>query len=97
MSLEEAGGKLYISRACNTCHSIDGSVGVAPSFKGIFGNTENLSDGSSLIVDENYIRNSILNPQAQVVAGYAPVMPTYQNVLSDRQIDALIAYIKSMK
>jgi len=97
MSLEEAGGKLYISKACNTCHSIDGSVGVAPSFKGIFGKTENLSDGSSLPIDENYLRKSILNPQAQVVAGYAPVMPTYQNVLSDRQIDALIAYIKSLK
>ena len=97
MSLEEAGGKLYISKACNTCHSIDGSVGVAPSFKGIFGKTENLSDGSSLTVEENYLRKSILNPQAQVVAGFAPVMPTYQNVLSDRQIDALIAYIKSLK
>jgi len=97
MSLEEAGGKLYISKACNTCHSIDGSVGVAPSFKGIFGKTENLSDGSSLPIDENYLRKSILNPQAQVVAGFAPVMPTYQNVLSDRQIDALIAYIKSLK
>jgi cytochrome c oxidase subunit II len=97
MSLEEAGGKLYISKACNTCHSIDGSVGVAPSFKRIFGKTENLSDGSSLTIEENYLRKSILNPQAQVVAGFAPVMPTYQNVLSDRQIDALIAYIKSLK
>jgi len=97
MSLEEAGGKLYISKACNTCHSVDGSVGVAPSFKGIFGKTENLSDGNSLPIDENYLRKSILNPQAQVVAGFAPVMPTYQNVLSDRQIDALIAYIKSLK
>jgi len=97
MSLEEAGGKLYISKACNTCHSVDGSVGVAPSFKGVFGKTENLSDGSSLPIDENYLRKSILNPQAQVVAGFAPVMPTYQNVLSDRQIDALIAYIKSLK
>ena len=97
MSLEEAGANLYKSRACNTCHSIDGGVGVAPSFRGIFGSTENLADGSSLTVDENYLRKSILNPQAQIVAGYAPVMPTYQNVLSDRQIDALIAYIKSLK
>lgn len=97
MSLEEAGANLYKSRACNTCHSTDGSVGVAPSFKGIFGNIENLADGSSLTVDENYLRKSILNPQAQVVAGFAPVMPTYQNVLNDRQIDALIAYIKSLK
>jgi cytochrome c oxidase subunit II len=97
MSLEDAGAKLYTSRACNTCHSIDGSVGVAPSFKGVFGKTENFTDGSSLTVDENYLRKSILNPQAQIVLGHAPVMPTYQNVLTDRQIDALIAYIKSLK
>jgi cytochrome c oxidase subunit 2 len=97
MSLDEAGSKLYISKACNTCHSIDGSIGVAPSFKGIYGKTESFTDGSTLTVDENYLRKSILNPQAQIVAGYAPVMPTYQNVLSDRQIDALIAYIKSLK
>jgi len=97
MSLEEAGAKLYASKACNTCHSLDGNTGVAPSFKGIFGNTERFMDGSNVTVDENYLRKSILNPQAQIVLGFQPVMPTYQNVLSDRQIDALIAYIKSLK
>ncbi len=97
MSLEEAGAKLYQSKACVTCHTVDGRPGVAPSFKGRFGSQEKMADGTTVTVDENYIRESILNPQAKVVAGYQPVMPTYQNVLTDRQIDALIAYIKSIQ
>jgi cytochrome c oxidase subunit 2 len=97
LSLEEAGKELYKSKACATCHSIDGTPGVAPSFLGRFGKRETLSDGSQVLVDENYIRESILNPQAKVVQGFQPVMPTFQGVLKDRQIDALIAYIKSLK
>ena len=97
VSLEEAGKELYRSKACVTCHSVDGTPGVAPSFLGRFGKKEKLSDGSEVLVDENYIRESILNPQAKVVQGFQPVMPTFQGVLKDRQIDALIAYIKSLK
>lgn len=97
MSLEEAGAQLYSSKACITCHSVDGRPGVAPSFKGRFGSQQSMTDGSTILVDENYLRESILNPQAKVVAGFQPVMPTYQNVLKDRQIDALIAYIKSLQ
>jgi len=97
VSLEEAGAELYQTKACITCHSIDGKPGVAPSFLGLFGSTEKLADGSEILVDENYIRESILNPQAKVTLGYQPVMPTYQGVLKDRQIDALIAYLKSLK
>jgi cytochrome c oxidase subunit 2 len=97
MSLEEAGAKLYQSKACVTCHSIDGRPGVAPSFKSKFGKMENLANGETVLVDENYIRESILHPQAKIVAGFQPVMPTFQNVLTDRQIDALIAYIKSLQ
>jgi len=97
MSLEEAGEMLYTSKACATCHSIDGSPGVAPSFLGKFGSMERLVDGSDQLVDENYIRESILNPQSKVVLGYQPVMPTYQGVITDRQIDALIAYMKTLK
>ncbi len=97
MSLTEAGAQFYNSKACATCHSIDGTAGVAPSFLNRFGSMEKLSDGKEVMVDENYIRKSILNPQAEVVLGYQPVMPTYQGVLKDRQIDALIAYIKSLQ
>ena len=97
VSLEEAGAELYQTKACITCHSIDGKPGVAPSFLGLFGSREKLTDGSDILVDENYIRESILNPQAKVTLGYQPVMPTFQGVLKDRQIDALITYIKSLK
>jgi len=97
MSLEEAGAKLYVSKACVTCHSVDGVPGVAPSFKGRYGEQQRMADGGMVLLDENYLRESILNPQARVVEGYQPVMPTYQGVLKDRQIDALIAYIKSLQ
>jgi len=97
MALNEIGAKLYQSKACFTCHSVDGTISVGPSFKGVFGKTERLSDGSQNTVDENYIRESILNPQAKIVQGFQPVMPTYQGTLKDKEIDALIAYIKSLK
>jgi cytochrome c oxidase subunit 2 len=56
-----------------------------------------LAGGRQVTIDENYLRESILNPQASIVAGYQPVMPTYQGLLNDKQVDALIAYIKSLK
>ena len=97
MSLEELGEQLYRSKACITCHSIDGSPNQGPSFKGIFGSTEKLNDGKEVTVDENYVRESILNPFAKVVAGYQPIMPPFQGLLKDREVDALIAFLKSLK
>lgn len=97
MSLEEFGAKLYVSKACKTCHSIDGSRVTGPSFQGIFGTPVLLESGETVTIDENYIRQSILDPHSQVVKGYEPVMPTFQGILNDRQLDALIAYIKSLQ
>jgi cytochrome c oxidase subunit 2 len=97
MSLEEFGAQLYKSRACVTCHTLDGVKLVGPSFKGVFGREETMTDGKRFTVDENYIRESILDPRAHIVNGYDPVMPTYQGILKDRQIDALIAFIKTLK
>jgi len=97
LSLEEYGAKLYQSKACVTCHSIDGSPNTGPTFSGLMGRTEEFVDGTSITADENYIRESILNPQAKVVEGYQPVMPTYQGILKDREIDALTTYLKSLK
>jgi cytochrome c oxidase subunit 2 len=93
----ELGRQLYEKQGCQTCHSTDGSPKVGPTFKGIFGRTEKLADGSSIAVDENYIRQSILEPQAQVVQGFTPSMPTYQGKLSDSQLTALIEYLKTVK
>jgi len=95
MPLDQLGERLYTSKACNTCHSLDGSKLTGPSWKGVFGSMEKLEGGSSVNVDENYLRESIIDPAAKVVAGFQPVMPTYKGSLKDREIDALIEFIKS--
>jgi len=96
MAPEEYGKALFTSKACVTCHSVEGKALVGPPLNGIFGHPVVLSSGGEVVVDENYIRESILEPQAKVVAGFQPVMPTYQGILKDRELDALIAYLKSL-
>jgi len=91
----EYGAKLFVSKACHTCHSVDGTPGNGPSLLNVYGHEVKLSDGSSVLADENYFRESILNPRAKVVIGYQPIMPTYQGLLKDKDIDALIAYLKT--
>ena len=94
----EGGKILYTRRGCVQCHSVveNAAPMTGPTFYGSFGTSQTLADGSSIIVDENYIRESILEPQAKVRAGYKPVMPTYQGQLKNEEIDALIAFIKSL-
>jgi cytochrome c oxidase subunit 2 len=95
--LEKQGEIYYKAKQCNTCHSIDGRIITGPSFKGIFGHEVLLADGRTIIVDENYIRTSIVEPQTDVVAGFPPVMPPYKGLITDEQITALIAYIKTLE
>ena len=97
LSLIDFGVKLYTSKACVTCHSIDGKPGIGPSFKGLYGKEARFKDGPALIADDNYIRESLLNPMAKISKGYQPVMPSYQGLLKQREIDAIIEYIKSLK
>lgn len=97
VSPAEFGAKLFVSKACVTCHSIERKKLTGPPLNGVFGHPVALTDGRTITVDENYIRQSILEPQSDVVDGFQPVMPTYQGLLTDKQIDALIAYIKSLK
>lgn len=94
----ELGALLYKRQGCAQCHANDeNSQGKAgPSFLKTFGTEQKLTTGESVKIDENYIRRSILEPLAQVRAGFQPVMPTYQGRLKDKEIDALIAYIKSL-
>jgi cytochrome c oxidase subunit 2 len=97
---EEIGKKLYAERGCVGCHTLDGvtNPGGGPSFKGLFGKTEQFTDGTSAEVNDDYIRESILNPSAKVVKGFpAGVMPAFQGQLSDVQINGLIAFIKAQK
>jgi len=94
----EHGLKLYSKYGCNACHTIDGSPRQAPSFKGLFGRKEAFNDGSEIAaVDENYIRESILNPTAKVVKGYQGIMPMFKGVVTDKEVDDLIAFIKTLK
>lgn len=91
----QAGQKLFASLACNTCHKTDGQ-GRGPALEGIYGKEVQLDGGQKVMVDDAYIRESILNPRAKVVAGYDPVMPTFQGQISEEGILQLIAYIRSI-
>lgn len=92
------GQKIYSGKGgCLACHSLNGTPMTGPTFKGVWGRKEELSDGSTVVVDENYVRESILVPTAKVVKGFQPVMPPFKGVLSDKEIDALIAFLKEQK
>ncbi len=91
--LAAQGQRLAGSLGCLACHSVDGTKGIGPSWQGLYGKTETLADGTSIKVDEDYIKDSVLNPSAKIVKGYAAVMPAFAP--SDQELDALIAFIKS--
>jgi mono/diheme cytochrome c family protein len=88
------GEQLYNAKACVTCHSLDGSKKVGPSFKGIYGKTESTS-GGDVKVDDAYIRESVQNPTAKVVNGYPPAMPPMQ--LDEIEMQSVILFIKAQK
>jgi cytochrome c oxidase subunit 2 len=91
-----AGEKLFKDLACVTCHRGD-SGARGPSLTGLFGRPVRLADGSSVTADETYLRESIVAPAAKVVAGYQPIMPTFQGMVSEEQLMQLVAYVKSLK
>lgn len=94
----ELGEKLFTTRGCVACHSVDGSPRVGPTWKGLFGSSRELADGSSVAADENYLREAILNPNSQIVKGFAAgQMPTFQGSLTETQLMGLIEYIKTLK
>lgn len=90
-------GERLVKLRCSSCHTVDGRAGTGPSFKNIFGEPQKLRDGSTVTVDENYIRESILSPGAKIVAGYENLMPTFKGMLSDRELSAIIDYIRSLR
>lgn len=94
MPLGELGKLVYENRGCATCHSLDGTRGQGPSWKGIYGKIETMSDGAKVLVDDNYIRESILEPQKKIVQGYEGIMPTFQGLLREREIKGVIEFIK---
>jgi cytochrome c oxidase subunit 2 len=91
-TMPDAGQQLFVRLGCQTCHPTQR----APSFLGQFGQTVQLSNGETVVIDEAYLRESILDPGAKVVAGFEPVMPTYRGQISEEGILQIIAYIKSL-
>ena len=94
-TLTSTGEQQFATLGCATCHAADGK-GRGPSLVGIAGKAQAMANGTSVIADEAYLRESILNPTAKMVQGYPPLMPTYQGQISEEGLASLIAYIKSL-
>jgi cytochrome c oxidase subunit 2 len=92
-SMAAAGAQLYQKMGCAVCHSV---AGLAPALAGVFGSAVALQNGETIVADESYIRESILQPRAKIVSGYAPIMPTFQGQLSEEELAQLVAYVKSL-
>jgi cytochrome c oxidase subunit 2 len=97
MPPEEFGASVYTKRGCNACHTVDGAPGIGPTWKGLWGSSRSLLSGESVTADAAYISLSVLDPASQIVAGFPPIMPSFKGILSDREIEALTAYIQTLK
>ena len=97
MPLADLGRQTFTSAGCNACHTLDGADRIGPSFLNLYNTDRELVDGSVVVADEDYLRRSILEPQAEVTAGYPNNMPSYAGRLDERQIDGLIAFIKELQ
>ena len=96
-SPEYKGQDIFNRMACNACHSIDGSLKLGPTIKNQYGKEILNTDGSVVIIDDQYIRESLIDPLKHIAEGFTPIMPSYKPVLSDEDIENLIAYIKFLK
>lgn len=93
----ELGAKLVEKKGCVACHTIDGSPRVGPTFKGTWGKPVALAGGGSVPMDENYIRESLSSPQAKTRPGFPPSMPSFEGQLKEKEIEGIIAFIKSLQ
>src|SRR5262249_46287410 len=89
------GQRLFQELGCSNCHLFDGQ-GRGPNLQGVFGKPVLLDDGRTVSADDNYVRESVLNPGAKVVSGFKPVMPTFQGIINEEQLLSLVAYVKSL-
>jgi cytochrome c oxidase subunit 2 len=95
LSMSARGEQLFQQLGCVSCHLPDGA-GRGPSLVGKFGTRETLGNGATVVVDDGYVRESILTPQMKLVAGYQPLMPTFQGLVNEEGLMSLIEYIKSL-
>ncbi len=96
MTPVEAGGYL-VKKRCSQCHTVDGTANTGPSLLGIWGESQTLKDGTSATADENYVRESLLEPSVKIVSGFENVMPSFKGKLKENEIMAIIEYIKTLK
>jgi cytochrome c oxidase subunit II len=94
-SMAANGESMFLQLGCSTCHRSD-TQGRGPNLAGLFGSKVQLENGRTVTADENYIRESILNPSAKVTSGFKPIMPVFQGLVSEEQLTALVAYVKSL-
>jgi cytochrome c oxidase subunit 2 len=92
----EVGAQVWVEKGCKTCHTDDGTAGTGPSWKDVFGSQRTFADGSTRVADEDYLRESIVNPGAHIVAGFQNVMPTFQGQIKDQEILGVIEFMKSI-
>jgi cytochrome c oxidase subunit 2 len=92
-----AGQQIYVTLGCVSCHGASGEGGRGPALEGLFGKQVFLNNGQTVVADEGYIRESIVNPQAKLVNGFGPIMPTFQGQVSEEQLLQILAFIKSLQ
>lgn len=95
-TMEEVGQMLYDTKGCKACHSLDGSKLVGPSLKDVYGNTFATKDGVDIVVDDAYVKESLMTPNASVIAGFEPVMTPYEGKLNDKEVLAITEWLKSI-
>ena len=96
-SPEAIGLDIYTRMACDACHSVNAKLNRGPTFKNHYGKEILHTDGSVAIIDDQYIRESIIFPRKFIAEGFPPIMPSYKPVLNEEDIANLIAYIKALK
>ena len=96
MPLDELGAIFFTRYGCNQCHNVDGTPNTGPHLDGKYGTLESCTDGTEMLVDDNYLRESILSPGAKVVTGFQPKMPAFRGKIKEKQLVAIIEYIKSI-
>lgn len=96
MRPSEVGATLYRAKGCNACHTVDGAAGTGPTWQGMYGTERTFNKAAAVVADENYLRESILEPAAKISAGFPNQMNSYQGLVTDKELFAIISYIKSL-